>query len=552
MDYSRLLRRDEDAPVTEAIKALIIIFTLSLGVFVYARLAFAEIVDGRTIDRWRNIFLAATLAAFLIPNFWVFLFAVGLIAIALGVREKNRPALYLILLFALPVADAYVPGFGGIQNFLALFPFNILAIVILWPMLFARQEIRKFHRFGSVADYFFIAYSLLMMALAFRNTTVTDGVRQSTAFILTAFGPYLVFSRVNWTKERLKTVALAMVLPLVIMSAIAVAEVVLNWHLYQSAVDHWDINFRVRYNSRSGFLRAYASTFGPITFGLFLAAAIPLMLALINSMKKRFLALGGLGALCIGLLATFSRGPWVGAALALVVFVLSSGRVLRNATRLAFAGLAGFLALSVSPIGDQIISLLPFVGDSSTSSIDYRQQLMDIGWSVAMESKWLGSEDYMQHPAMQQLIQGQGIIDIVNSYLRVTLESGLVGLSLFIGVSFFSALTAYRAIGSVREADPEFAVYGQAWLAALASVMLVIATTSSVVAQVAEVHWLLCGMCVGFSRSAAALRHAPAAPVPQTAPPALPPSPVRKPPSKPAISAQALPPHLRQYSDKEK
>jgi len=537
--------------VTEAIKALIIIFTLSLGAFVYARLAFAEIADGRTIDRWRNIFLAATLAAFLIPNFWVFLFAVALIAIVLGVREKNRPALYLVLLFALPVADAYVPGFGGIQNFLALFPFNILAIVILWPMLFARQENRAFHRFGSVADYFFIAYSILMLALAFRDTTVTDGFRQSTAYILTAFGPYLVFSRVNWTKERLKAVTLAIVLPLIILSAVAVVEVVMSWHLYKSSVDHWDIFFRARYTSRSGFLRAYGSVFEPIAFGLFLAAAIPLMLALINSMKKRFLALGGLGALCIGLLATFSRGPWVGAALALVVFVFTSGKVLKNASRLAIAGLAGFLALSVSPIGDQIISLLPFIGDSSTSSIDYRQQLMDIGWSVAMESKWFGSEDYMQHPAMQQLIQGQGIIDIVNSYLRVTLESGLVGLSLFIGVSFFSALTAYRAIGAVRAVDRELAVYGQAWLAALASVMLVIATTSSVVAQVAEVHWLLCGMCVGFSRSAAALRLAPAAAIPQ--PPAPPsPPPARKPPSKPPIAAQALPPHLRQYADREK
>lgn len=535
--------------MTESLKALIIIFAISLGGFVYARLAFAEIADGKTIGRWRNVYLAATLAAFLIPNFWVFLFAVGLIAVALGAPERNKPALYLVLLFALPVADAVVPGFGGIQNFLALFPFNILAIVILLPMLFARAENRAFRRVGSFADYFFIAYSLLTLALSFRDTTVTDGFRQSTAYILTAFGPYLVFSRINWTKERLKTTTLAFVLPLIILSAVAVVEVVMNWHLYKSAVDRWDIFQRIRYTWRSGFLRAYASVFEPISFGLFLAAAIPMSLALISSMRRRLLAIGGFCALGIGLLATFSRGPWVGAALAVVVFVFTSDRPFRNMTRLGMLGIAGILALSVTPVGDQIISLLPFIGDSSTSSIDYRQQLMDVGWSVAMEARWFGSEDYMQHPAMQQLVQGQGIIDIVNSYLRVTLESGLVGLALFVGVAVFSALTAFRAIGAVREADPEFAIYGQAWLAALAGVMLVIATTSSVVAQVAEVQWLICGMCVGIARSAAAALAAKPAPA-ASGQPAPPVPPVRSGPAKPRLSASKLPPHLRQYADR--
>ncbi|MEK7264929.1 MAG: O-antigen ligase family protein, partial [Pseudomonadota bacterium] len=377
-----------------------------------------------------------------------------------------------------------------------------------------------------------------------------DGFRQSTAYILTAFGPYLVFSRVNWTKERLRTTTLAFVLPLLILSVVAVVEVVLSWHPYKSAVDNWDIFQRARYTFRTGFLRAYASVFDPIAFGLFLAAAIPMMLALISSSKRKLLAIGGLGALGVGLLATFSRGPWVGAALAVVAFVFTSDKPLKNLTRLGLVGTAGFLALSVSPIGDQIIGLLPFVGDSSTSSIDYRQQLMDIGWSVAMETKWFGSEDFMMHPAMQQLIQGQGIIDIVNSYLRVTLESGLVGLSLFVGVSFFSALTAYRAIGAARAIDPEIAIYSQAWLAALASVMLVIATTSSVVAQVSEVHWLLCGMCVGIARSIAAVRLKPQAPAPEEIPAA--PTPARPAPASPSISAQKLPPHLRQYADKGK
>lgn len=538
--------------MAELIKAFVFVFAVSFGGFVYARLAFGEIADGRTVARWRNVYLAATTVAFLTPNFWLFLFLLALVILLFGAGEKNRPALYLLLIFALPVADSLVPGFGGINGFLNLYPFNILAVVILWPMLFARQGHRAFRRTGSTADFFFLGYSLLTFALSFRDTTITDGFRQWTAYMLTALGPYLVFSRCEWTKERLRLATLAYVTPLIILSALALVESVMSWHLFASPVSHWNIWHRAIYSWRSGFLRAYTTVFEPIAFGLYIATAIPLTLALLSSLKRRTLALGGLAALLVGLIVTFSRGPWVGAAFATLVFVMTSGRVFSNMTRLAGLGVAGLLVLSATPVGETILSLLPFVGESSTSSVDYRERLAEIGWDVAMENRWLGSETYMNHPAMQQLVQGQGIIDIVNTYLRVTLESGLVGLFLFVGVSGFSVIALWRSIAKAREADPELAVYCQAWLAALACFLLVIATTSSVVAQVAEVHWLLCGMCVGVARSAAAAAAAKAAQPgagPKTpAPP--PPSPPKRggpaaPPGGPA--ARAAPPHLRQY-----
>lgn len=539
--------------MAELLKALAVVLAVSFSGFVFARIAFQEIADGRTINRWRNIYLATTIAFYLIPNFWLVLFAIGLIAIFLGASEKNKPALYLLLLFAIPVADAVVPGFGGIDNFLGLFPFNILALAILFPVLFSRGENREYRRIGSTADMFFAGFSLLMLVLAFRNTTITDGFRQFFSYVLTAFGPYLVFSRINWTKERLKLASLALVVPIVILSALAVAEVILGWHFFPSAVYHWDIPFRVRYTSRSGFLRAYTTVMEPIAFGLFLAAALPPLLALISSIKKRKLAMLSFGAVCVALLSTFSRGPWVGAAFGVIAFAATSEKPFANMTRLGFAGLAGVLALSLTPLADDLYNMLPFIGDTSASSVDYRQALMDIGWEVAMETPLFGSENYMQHPAMQQLIQGQGIIDIVNSYLRITLESGLVGLSLFVGVSGFSVLTLFRALERARAQDPEYAIYCQAWLAALACTLLVIATTSSVVAQVAEFHWLLCGICVGLARSIAAMEDKGALVAESEEPP-----PGAPPPKRPKADAAApppahlLPPHLRQYGRSQK
>ncbi len=532
----------------ETIKALIIVGPLSLCAFIYARLAFADIIGAAIIDRWRNIYLVTTAAAFLIPNFWIMLGALALIAVIMGAAEKFKPALYLLLLFAVPAASAIVPGFGGIQNFLALYPFNILAVVVLFPLLPFLNEQRGRSSLGALADFCFISFSLLTLALAFRDTTMTDGFRRATGFILTAVGPYLVFSRVNWTLDRLKLATLAYVIPFVGLGVIAAAEVVLNWHVYRNAVEHWNIDFFSRYLARSGYLRAYGSVFGPISFGLFTVIALALLPALIESSRRKFLPRLGYIPLGVGLLATFSRGPWVGAGLAVAAFSATSAHPLRNLLRLGLIGLAGLAGLAVTPFGAELIDMLPLIGEVGDNTIDYRQQLFDVGWKVVMQNPWFGSEHYLETEAMQSLVQGQGIIDIVNSYLQVALDKGLVGLALFVGVSFFAALSLYQSIGRARRIDPELAAYCQSWFSALVAVMLVLATTTNVVAQIAEAHWLLCGVCVGLARSvlllaaAAPVAAAPAAPTddqPQSPPPAS---------GDDGPPASRLPPHLRQYA----
>ena len=43
------------------------------------------------------------------------------------------------------------------------------------------------------------------------------------------------------------------------------------------------------------------------------------------------------------------------------------------------------------------------------------------------------------------MVQGQGIVDLVNTYVQVALRSGLVGLSLFAGVLVSAFLAAIQA-----------------------------------------------------------------------------------------------------------
>lgn len=54
-----------------------------------------------------------------------------------------------------------------------------------------------------------------------------------------------------------------------------------------------------------------------------------------------------------------------------------------------------------------------------------------------------GSFDFRNTPEMQSMIQGEGIIDIVNTYINLALRVGLVGLTLFVGF-FVSILFGLR------------------------------------------------------------------------------------------------------------
>jgi O-antigen ligase len=536
----------------ESIKALIIVFPLSLAAFIYARLAFGEFTPVKAIDRLRNLFLAVTLAAFLIPNFWLMLAVIcGLIHFMAG-REPLRPAIYLCLLFTIPAVDAFLPGIGPIRKLFELYPYHILALFVLLPfVVFHRSETRRFASVARLPDFFFFSYALLVCVLAFRETTMTDGIRQATVFGFTGVLQYLAFSRVRWTVERLRLLTVALVTPFLAYAAVGVVEVVLGWHVYAVPVEIWNVPHGSRYLARDGLLRAYGTVFGPIAFGLFMAVAFALAPALIATARKKFLPSLSWLALGVGLLTSFSRGPWVGGALATLIYAGTSQRAFTNVTRLAFAGAFALLALSVTPFGSRIVDMLPFIGSVEEHTIDYRERLFTVGWGVAMETPVFGSEGYEQTPEMLSLIQGQGIIDIVNTYLRVVLDYGLVGLFLFAGTFTVCGWTLWRWIGRAREHDAEFTAYAQGYLAALTAVTLIIATTSSTVAQIQEITWVLCGMAAGLARSAAMLVHeakTTPAPVETTGtddPPAPPPEPPRR---KAAIDASRLPPHLRQYA----
>jgi len=161
--------------------------------------------------------------------------------------------------------------------------------------------------------------------------------------------------------------------------------------------------------------------------------------------------------------------------------------------------------LLFSPLGKELVDYLPFVGTVEAQNVIYRERLLEVSLGVVLEHPFFGAWDFLQLPVMQQLRQGEGIIDVVNTYLGVALASGLVGLGLFCG--FFLAVL-YELASAMREAgdrDGEAYALGQALCCALLGILVMIFTTSSV-GLIPVVYWSVAGLAQGYARASGLAR----------------------------------------------
>ena len=147
-----------------------------------------------------------------------------------------------------------------------------------------------------------------------------------------------------------------------------------------------------------------------IGFFLFIQTKIP-------QLKNRHLLLV---ILVGGLFASISRGPWVGAVALLIVFVALGQNALSGLIKLISAGVLAFALAAILPGGEKLINLLPYIGKVDVANVQYRAQLLETGMNVAKQNPLMGTVNFRDLPEMQTMKQGQGIVDMVNTYLSIS------------------------------------------------------------------------------------------------------------------------------------
>jgi O-antigen ligase len=484
------------------LKALVVILVLASAVFAFAKApACGSASTSTDFERRRNLWYGITLVAFLAHNFWIYTVAAAVLLLFALPREPNRLAMFFFLLFAVPAIPGQVTGLGLIQHFFTIDYIRLLILAVLVPAFLSIRSQPDVEPFGrTLPDKLIAAFGVLVFFLQLTRAGFTDALRIGVFYsVIDIFLPYYVASRCLKNLQGFRDALMAFVIAALVLAAISVFEFVKSWLLYRSLEDALGMQWELAiYLPRGGFLRAQASTGQPIVLGYVMVVAIGFLLFLRKSIPNPMAWGLGMLLLTAGLVAALSRGPWLGAATMLLVFVATSPS---PGLRFAKIGLLGAVVLPVlfaSPAGKKIIDYLPFVGTVDEGGFTYREQLFEISIEVIKQNPLFGAPDVMLLPVMQQLKQGQGIIDIVNTYLGVALEAGLVGLSLFAGFFIAVAVGIHRSMRGLPDRNDELYLLGQVLFSTLLGILVIISASSGI-SVIPVIYCCVAGLGVAYT-----------------------------------------------------
>lgn len=482
----------------DSLKTLLVILVLATTVFAFASRPACEIAMARAnFLRRRNLWIGITATVFFANNFWVYIVAVAALLAYAVRKEHNHLALYFFVLFAVPLIPQQIGGLGIINFLFAIDYARLLALVVLLPAFSILRKQVGHVPFGYLlVDKLILGYLAIQFLLILQDGSVTNALRLGIFItFLGIFLPYFVACRSLRTLEGFREAMMAYVIAAMVLSAIALFEFLKHWLLYKQLELLLNIDWGIsKHLARAGNLRALGSTGQPIALGFAITVGIGFMLYLRPFVSGQRVWLLGMGLLLAGLLASLSRGPWVGAVVLLLVFLMTCANPVKLLLKAGAIGIVLLPLLLASPLGDKLPSYLPWIGNIDQSSVDYRSMLMEKALILVMKNPLFGTRNFLADSSeMQELALGSGFIDVVNTYVRVALTYGLMGLVLFVGCFASVIAGIIKAMRGMHNKNEESYRLGQVLLSVIVSIAFMISTVSSITV-IPWIYWPVVGM----------------------------------------------------------
>jgi O-antigen ligase len=465
-------------------KELLFVLVIAWPLFVAARPTALIFMSAADFQRRRRAWFLLTIAAFISPNFWILAALAAPILFFAGRKDSNPAAVYFFLMHAIPPIGETIKA-AGVTLF-DLDTFMLLSLCIMTPAAFRMSRTRRRPQYPGLLliDVALLGYGVLSSFQYLRAESVTgvlypitftDSIRRVLIFIFIAYIPYFVTSRSNAERRRLIDSIASYVLACGLLSGVAIFESLRGWLLYgEMPARLGATNLGAEYLIRGQALRAMASSGHPLTLATALSIACIFWLYLRAKVPSSRARLAISALLVAGLFVTYSRGPWFGAAFGCLVFVALRPRAISTLFKTTAGILLVGAVLSVTPFGQKIVNLLPiFGGKVDIGTLTYRERLFDRAVTVIAQHPLIGDSTALLQ--MEDLRQGEGIIDLVNVYIQVLLNDGIIGLSLLLAFSLV-AITRANAIRrrlGVSEADG--ALLGASLIASMAGLYVTFA-----------------------------------------------------------------------------
>jgi hypothetical protein len=470
----------------------------------------AQVMQRADYLRRAGVWFAVTAITFLAHHFWLAML-LSAIAVALASRKEHNPAaLYCALLFAVPQYQMPIEGLGSINKLIEVDHPRMLALVLLLPAaLRLAVAPRAPNPTLRIVDWLFGLYFGYVLVVHATAESITMLMRYMIYTVLDHGLPYYVITRAVVQRRQMFDLMAAFTMALGAMSLVAVFENLRNWLVYESV--RWPLGvpppemsmYILRVTEDGGYFRSLATAGNSIAMGFLAMLALVWQLALARHYQPRTLGVALIVMLLGGLLAAMSRGPWVGCAVALALGVSFGPNAKQRILWMLGAVPVVLAVLLLHPIGQKFLDLLPFIGSVESENVTYRTQLIERAMIVFWQNPIFGSLQYIHNPALESLRQGQGIIDIVNSYIGVALAYGAVGLLLFVLPAGWALIGAWQARRRLAARDASGEAAGRALMVSLVAVLLVIGTVSHYF-HIPIVHWMVVALCTAYAAHATA------------------------------------------------
>lgn len=458
--------------------------------------------DVRERRTWFRAWLVLTFAAFFGGHFLLYAAVLAIVVTAVARKGVDaRLGLFFAVLPLMPLFGYTLPGPPGINQLIALDHFRVLVLCALLPVMLSRMSPVR----GKVAtpgrrtsvDRYFMGYYLWLLVLAVvHRPSVTDTLRGALEVSLFLAVPFFALRRLVVSGKDFEKVLQATVFAAVLVSCIGMMEQYFRWSFYDYIPNLLKMDpaaaFAFAKEERFGFVRITATVGGGggYFFTFFIGAVVTSYRMKLISRKLMFPLLFLTGS-C--LVFTGSRGPWIAAAMMLAVmcffgFIKTPGRLVMT----ALVALVGAPALSSSIVN----------ADDPFGTFSYREQLLESSIPMILQKPilgWGGLQAVEDSGQLEHLRQGQGIIDIVNSYIGEALTGGLPQLILFASILFSALWVVVRRQKQDSEAGVTKYEPLAAFLAGFIISTIFLIATVSLVGYIFPLIILVSALCGAFA-----------------------------------------------------
>lgn len=392
-------------------------------------LGFSVPLEKRVAGSW----IALTFVAFLSVSMWMFYILVAVVCWIGAPKSPEERVVYFIgILPALPKFEFLIPGFAGIESLFSIDYARFVTMAVLLPLAAGALRSTALAPRSSIArkiDFFVFAYVMWAVLLAFDRNGVTQGVRAMFQQLMFVALPYLVVSRYLVDSARAKEALSTVLYAALIVATIGIVEQLTDWWFYRYIPERIGMglmDWRVLgHYERAGLVRVRSTIGGGL--GFLMVIAIAILITLRYEIRSRIFYIGALAALTLCLYFTGARGSWLAGAL--IAGLLSVRWFIRSPKHFLVA--CG-LAVVLLPAGQAALESV----EDEEGTFDYRQQLIASAIPMILERPIGGYNGLAEVEAtgrLEHLRQGEGIIDLVNTYIQIAMLEGIVGLVLFLG-----------------------------------------------------------------------------------------------------------------------